>query len=445
MSENENGTKEDRQMRSLNFEASAEVSDPVTHELKDTTMISNLGPDANYLCEQDSKMSNFLSYDKLHDNPNLSRQTRHFSLDSDLIMSNSNAGEPSRAYQAHGWNAYRAKNKQRERMTRKARIIENKENYSYSELLMFKVSVIPKIVWPALLHTLCTTLWAALYEVADLKVLSIPPTLISILGVAVTFVLVFRTNTAYDRYWEGRKAWGSLTSHIRNLSRFVWVCIRTETKTQLEQKHGCENLLIAYAVAIKHSLRNELGHHYEDLHYLLAHVKEFSPEYSTTQVRNLPVYIIVLVTRYFEYNWSLNLLGSSDYTDMCSLLSEMIECNSILERIKNTPIPFAYTVHISQTTNLYLLCMPFQLLSGLHWWTIAVVLMASFILLGLDSIALDIENPFKLDKNGLHLDRFCAEIKEDVYETVARSPSLTLDWGSPYSGYIRPEPTESNQ
>lgn len=431
---------EETETQTHSVDPNQHYSQSLAHRIQDTTSRSPKVADGSSLREQDSRILQFPSHDKRLENPTVSRHPRHLSLDSDFLRASFNVGEPSRAFEAYGWDAYKARNEEKARRTRKARIIESKEKYTYSELLMFKVSVIPKIIWPAMMHALWATVWTVLYEVVELRFLSIPPTIISVLGVAVTLVLVFRTNTAYDRYWEGRRAWASLTGHIRNLSRFVWVCINSETKAQLEHKHGCENLLIAYAVAIKHSLRNELGHNYEDLHYLLAHLKEFSPEFSTTQIRNLPIYIIVLVTQYFEHAWSHGQLGNSDFTDMSALLSEMIECGSILERIKNTPIPFAYSVHISQTTNLYLLALPFQLIGGLHWWSIAVVLIASFILLGLDAIAADIENPFRFDKNGLHLDRFCTEIKGDVYEIITRPESFFLDWGTPYCEHRSQKP-----
>lgn len=357
--------------------------------------------------------------------------SRNLSFDIDLTTGGrTEAGEPSRAYEAYGWNAYKAKNQERARRTRAMWNIERQEKYTYSELLMFRVSVIPKIIWPSIVHAILATIWLILYEVLKFKFISMPPTLISVLGVAVTLVLVFRTNTAYDRYWEGRKAWSSLSSHIRNLSRFIWICVDTKTNSQLEQKYGCENLLIAYAVAMKHSLRNELGHKYEDLHYLLAHVSEFSP-YSppTTQVRNLPLYIIRLITQYLFDVHAQGLIESGELSDMNIIISHIIECGSTLDRIKTTPIPFAYKVHISHTANLYIFALPFQLVSGLHWWTIAVVLIASFVLIGLDSIGNDIENPFKLDKNGLQIDNFCNSIKEDVYEQFNRPtkfvPNLT--------------------
>ena len=40
----------------------------------------------------------------------------------------------------------------------------------------------------------------------------------TLLGFAISMLLVFRTNTAYDRWWEGRKAWGGLTNSSRNLA-----------------------------------------------------------------------------------------------------------------------------------------------------------------------------------------------------------------------------------
>ncbi|KAF9548059.1 hypothetical protein EC957_007342 [Mortierella hygrophila] len=105
--------------------------------------------------------------------------------------------------------------------------------------------------------------------------------LVSVMGMVVSLLLVFRTNTAYDRYWEGRRLWSQMTLCIRNLTRSIWVNVsETETRDVLEKKSAI-NLLVAFAFATKHYLREEYGYEYEDMIDLLAHIPKYSLPTST--------------------------------------------------------------------------------------------------------------------------------------------------------------------
>ncbi|KAF9108771.1 hypothetical protein BGX29_007061 [Mortierella sp. GBA35] len=105
--------------------------------------------------------------------------------------------------------------------------------------------------------------------------------LVTVLGMVVSLLLVFRTNTAYDRYWEGRRLWSQMTLSIRNLTRGIWVCVsETETRDVLEKKSAI-NLLVAFAFATKHYLREEYGYEYDDMVDLLTHIPKYSLPTST--------------------------------------------------------------------------------------------------------------------------------------------------------------------
>lgn len=83
-------------------------------------------------------------------------------------------------------------------------------------------------------------------------------------SVALGLLLAFRVNTAYDRYWEGRKLIQTVTATIRNVARQVWINIPEETEQDHLEKMRCVKLLLAFFVATKHHLRHEYGTHYYD-------------------------------------------------------------------------------------------------------------------------------------------------------------------------------------
>ncbi|KAJ3260607.1 hypothetical protein HK103_000217 [Boothiomyces macroporosus] len=171
------------------------------------------------------------------------------------------------------------------------------DSYQFDEF-KWHGSVIPTTLAPAIVFTLWATLWTLLYQLIPMKNIAMSPTLITILSVVIGLLLVFRTNTAYDRYWEARRLWGTLFSHIRNLARITWIGVKHDGKKELQDKLANINLLLAFAVACKHYLRFEKGHHYEDLYSLLVHLPEYKPGQYHADRENLPLEISFHISCY---------------------------------------------------------------------------------------------------------------------------------------------------
>ncbi|KAJ3166394.1 hypothetical protein HDU88_003262 [Geranomyces variabilis] len=315
----------------------------------------------------------------------------------------------------------------------RSRKIRNEARTSYNEILRFRASVIPRVLLPSILHACWATLWTVLYMTGKVRWFVIPPQLITILGVVISLLLVFRTNTAYDRYWEGRRMWGTLVTQIRNLARFAWIGVITKTEKQEIEKKGCMNLLLAFAVATKHYLRNELGHKYADLHHLLIHLPDFQPGQRYPVIKNLPLEVSFHISSYIAACRRDDLLDVSQQTAMTNALSSMVDCLTSFERIRNTPIPMAYSIHLQQSLTLYILSLPFQLVALISWGTIPVVAIAAFTMLGIDAIGSEIENPFGYDENDLPQEEYCRTTREEILRVIAskakRDPS---EWGAPY-------------
>jgi putative membrane protein len=119
-------------------------------------------------------------------------------------------------------------------------------------------------------------------------------------------------------------------------------------------------------------------------------------------------------------------------TQMINSLNALIDVMSNLERIRDSPVPIAYTIHLKQTLTLYLLSLPFQLVGVMQYSTIIVVAIASFTLLGLEAIGHEIENPFGYDLNDLHLEAFCDTLKTELQQISERPHNLeNQHWNTP--------------
>ncbi|CAG8820882.1 34382_t:CDS:2, partial [Racocetra persica] len=119
---------------------------------------------------------------------------------------------------------------------------------------------------------------------------------------------------------------------------------------------------------------------------------------------NLPL-DIALYLNYYISKIVIVTKDSASITQMYNNLNTLIDCLTNLERVLRSPIPFAYAIHLFHTTWIFCLSLPFQLVGDLDWVTVPIVFLTSLILLGVDEIADEIENPFGTDPNDLAIDK----------------------------------------
>ncbi|OXA37642.1 UPF0187 protein sll1024 isoform X2 [Folsomia candida] len=339
-----------------------------------------------------------------------------------------------------------------------------------SRPLMFRVggTVILNIWWQIILMASYTAAIVAIHNYVDGFRMNFPQTLIPVLGVVTGLLLVFRTNTAYDRYWEGRKIWSTMTLAIRTLTRCIWVMIK-ETEgsgsKDVVEKASAINLLLAFSYATKNYLREEYSYDEDDLKELISHIPRFSTpssnqplemqeeDFAETRRRsasrdsapgtpvvkpplkkkegsltaydvvtptNIPIELSYYIASYIKSVKDRDLIDPSTLTVMNNALTMLVDCLTAFERILRTPIPLAYSVHLHQAVWLYLLALPYQLVGVLNWFTIPAVTLASFALLGILGIGWEIENPFGYDANDLPLDDFCKVIQKEIQTIIGR-------------------------
>ncbi|KAI7868776.1 Bestrophin, RFP-TM, chloride channel-domain-containing protein [Spinellus fusiger] len=113
--------------------------------------------------------------------------------------------------------------------------------------------------------------------------------------------------------------------------------------------------------------------------------------------------------------------------NIISHLNALNDCLAGLERIVSTPIPKAYTIHLKQCIFLYMMALPFTLISALEWWIIPTVLLSSFTMFGIDAIGAQIENPFGYNTNDLPLNQFCDSLRKEIEFTVYHLPCEVTD------------------
>lgn len=223
----------------------------------------------------------------------------------------------------------------------------------------------------------------------------------SLLGFVISMLLVFRTNTSYDRWWEGRRLLGALT----NVSRNFAIKIKS-LKLNPAHIEFFDYAIAKYAFALKEHLREK---QYFGKNSLLIEVDGG---------KHIPNQVAASISsRVFEMqaNGEINneqlIILSADvqqFTDICG------GC----ERIKNTPIPYSYSAFIKKFIFIYVITLPFGWVFSLGYFVVPIVPFILYVLASLELIAEEIENPFGEDANDLPVDEICNNIEKHVGEIL---------------------------
>lgn len=281
--------------------------------------------------------------------------------------------------------------------------------------LRVKGSVLPAVLPRSIM---CGIVTAAIVLLAqqDIK-LFIPLKDNLIPSIVLGLLLVFRTNTAYDRFWEGRKCLGTIIISIRNLSRQIWVHQTANAPQDREKKRIILNLLSAIPYITKYHLRGEpMG----------PEVQLLLPDFRWQQLGqggNAPLEVIFWVSDYLQTEYQLDHLNSNQLVSMTGMLDAIVGAIAGCERILKTPMPLAYAIHLKQLLLVYCLFLPFQTVKDLGWMAVPVVMIVSFTLLGIEEIGVEIENPFGTDANDLPLDSICNTVRGNVEDLMRLSPT----------------------
>ena len=223
----------------------------------------------------------------------------------------------------------------------------------------------------------------------------------NMLGFVISLLLVFRTNTAYDRWWEGRKQWGQLT----NVSRTISIKLHAFLADADDRKFFA--LMIPnFATALKNHLREN-----EDYH-------ELDPVLDIKPGKHLPNQISsAIYKRVFNLHQESK-ISSEQLIVLNQELNAFTEVCGACERIKNTPIPYSYSEFIKKFIFLYVLTLPFGWVFSLGYFIIPVIVFILYAFASLEIIAEEIENPFGTDANDLPIDSICINIKKHVKELL---------------------------
>jgi putative membrane protein len=231
-------------------------------------------------------------------------------------------------------------------------------------------------------------------------------TIFSLLGVVLSILLSFRTNTAYDRWWDGRKLWGELVNNCRNFTVYVHSAFPAEDKIR---RNYLATRISNFCIVLKEHLRNSV-----EMKELVNVSKEELEVYASKS--HLPNFIAYEIIQCVQDVFKEGGITGEDHLNIKEHTTALLNITGACERIRKTPIPFSYNVYLKLFITVYAVCLPFALIPLFGYWSVIMVGFVFFAFIGLELMAEEIEDPFGLDCNDLPIGDIAHTIRNNVFE-----------------------------
>ena len=251
----------------------------------------------------------------------------------------------------------------------------------------------------------------------------------TLIGLALSIFLGFRNNTSYDRFWEGRKLWGGLVNDSRSITRQILTLI-VDPKTDGPQRTMTDRhrRMIHDVIAYIHALRLHLQGRRDP--ELMRQLVDAETAVAIESESNPPIAILQRLGDRMHIAWREGWIHDLHLPVLEGSLTSLTNLQGGCERIRATPIPFAYTVLMHRIVAVYCLGLPFGIVDTVGALTPVVVALVAYAFLGLDAIGDEIENPFDGDPNDLPLNQISRMIEINLRERLEEMelpPPITPD------------------
>tara|TARA_B100000963_G_scaffold81322_1_gene69179 strand:- start:13450 stop:14334 length:885 start_codon:yes stop_codon:yes gene_type:complete len=243
--------------------------------------------------------------------------------------------------------------------------------------------------------------------------LSLDNTVFKMLGIVLGLLLVFRTNSAYDRWWEGRKQLGKMVNTTRNLA-IKWSTMVGKDHESFEQFNQS---IYAFFYTVKEHLRSGNFSNIESTIPLAL-------KKSWEEADHKPNYILQHMAQIIHKAYQSRTIDGDQLRILENEMQELINILGACERIRNTPIPFNYALHVKRVVLLFSMMLPFAFLDNTDedikaiYIVVPIVMLVFYTMVGLELIAEEIEDPFGYDDDDLPVDELCAKVEANIKEIV---------------------------
>jgi putative membrane protein len=278
--------------------------------------------------------------------------------------------------------------------------------------------IIGKIKTELILVSAYTIGVAVLYKVFHFTHLAIPLAIPMIMGTVISLLLAFRSNQAYDRWWEARTIWGAIVNDSRSLARQINTFIQSdEEHTPLRSRFIRRQ--IAWCYSLSRSLRGQDGHY---------GIEKFVSRGDTQFIKNFnnsPMAILELHAHDLQKAVNNGLINTYQQVELDRTLSKLCDSMGKCERIKNTIFPATYSLYIHFSLLFFFLLLPFAVVDFFGFMSVPVVIAISAVFFLIEKMAIHLQDPFENKPTDTPMTAICFTIERDLKQMISELPLHT--------------------
>ncbi|WP_286740986.1 MULTISPECIES: bestrophin family protein [Acinetobacter] len=288
-------------------------------------------------------------------------------------------------------------------------IVRDKSN-SFSLLFAWHGTILPKVL-PALgLVIFLSGLLVYLRQAHFFSFPAVPAIGFTIFGVILSIFLSFRNTACYDRWWEGRKLWGALIATTRHLCRDSYV---------LDDQS--REILLYRMMLFTHLLRDRLRQQQQSIQHYQAHTGFEAATYEQLPTHiNASQWVLEQIQKDLVLLYKQGKITDIIYNNLNQHTVALGDIQAGCDRILSTPLPFSYSVLLHRAVYSFCFILPFSLETSLGLWTPILVGLIAYMLLGLDELSAELEEPFGLQDNDLPLDSIVRLIERETLSSLGQ-------------------------
>ncbi|MCK5104088.1 MAG: hypothetical protein KAR17_14785, partial [Cyclobacteriaceae bacterium] len=204
-------------------------------------------------------------------------------------------------------------------------------------------------------------------------------------------LLGFRTNSAYDRWWEARIIWGAIVNDSRSWVRQLMTFIHFENKksTEFQLIRDMSLRHVAWNYSLTRHLRKQNP---------TQNLKGLISEEEIEKLKgksNIPNALLFIQSQKLQNAHKNKLIDAYQFVQLDSTLSRLTDSMGKCERIKNTVFPSSYSLLVDILIYLWILFLPFALVDMIGYILIPTTISLAFSFLVIDRIAVYMQDPFE--------------------------------------------------
>ena len=286
-------------------------------------------------------------------------------------------------------------------------IIRNKNN-SLSLLFAWYGTILPTVLPALAIVVILSTILVYLSSHHFFQVPSVPAIGFTIFGIILSIFLSFRNNASYERWWEGRKLWGTLIATSRHISRDSYVLPAQQRR-----------VLMYRVMLFCNLLRNRLRNQNQPIDFYQNKVNLTPADYEALFPHiKAPQFILESVQKELVSALKTGEISDIIYQGLNQHIVELGNVQAGCDRILSTPLPFSYSVLLHRTVYCFCFILPFSLEASLGIWTPILVGLIAYLFLGLDALSEQLEEPFGLQDNDLPLNSMVRLIEREMLSSL---------------------------